>query len=128
MKTFERQCKEGLMINEYKEGKVINRRGEWGENLSPDFGVLEDKIYRVIRKKVEISQQGPDKSSKRQRLEVRERTEVCESDATTDKALTTGMTMSAGSTQCAAILIVEADTHGYSGESINMMSDLNSPS
>ena len=52
MKPLKRQCKEGLMINEYTEGEVINRHGEWVENLPPDFGVLEDKIYKVKRKKI----------------------------------------------------------------------------
>ena len=44
LKPLERQCKEGLDISEYKEGKVMNRRGEWGENLP--LGYLRIKFTK----------------------------------------------------------------------------------
>ena len=69
MKPLERQCKEALEITSYKEGKVFNRRGEWGKNLPPDFGILEDQIYRVERKRVEIAPVCSDKSTKRVKVE-----------------------------------------------------------
>ena len=56
-----------------------------GENLPPDFGVLEDSIYKVKRKS-KNPQQRSDKA-KRVRLEVCE--SLCETDATGAGALTT---------------------------------------
>ena len=70
-KPLERQCAEAIQITEYKDGQVMNRRGEFGENLPPDFGILEDGLYRTNpkRKKVELKQQVPaDKATKRVKL------------------------------------------------------------
>ena len=80
-KPLERQCAEAIQINEYKEGMVMNRRGEFGENLPPDFGILEDGLYRTNqkRKKVELKQQLPaEKTTKRVKLEKNESLKVCE--------------------------------------------------
>ena len=59
----------------------MNRRGEFGENLPPDFGILEDGLYRTNqkRKKVELKQQLPaEKTTKRVKLEKNESLKVCE--------------------------------------------------
>ena len=122
------------MISEYKNGKVINRRGEWGENLPPDFGILEDSIYKVIRKKSELTQQGPSKPTKRQKVEVCETVceaayeSLCESDTTRAKALPTGEITDVGSTQCTENLSVMISTCRYDIQNIDRISDLNSPS
>ena len=78
-KPLERQCSDALQITEYKDGKVLNRRGEFGENLPPDFGILEDNVYKVKRKKVEVKQQAPDNmATKCIKLEKCVSKEVCE--------------------------------------------------
>ena len=58
-----------MLIHNYNEGKLRSRRKEWSENLPPDFGLLEDQIYRVERKRVEIAPVCSDKSTKRVKVE-----------------------------------------------------------
>ena len=72
----------------------MNRKGEWGENLPPDFGVLEDSIYKVKRKNTN-QQQRSDKSKKR-KVEVCEA--VCEMGKQTDAVCEIGKQADAGGT------------------------------
>ena len=123
-KPLERQCSEALQITEYKEGQVMNRRGEFGENLPPDFGILEDGVYRTKRKKVEVKQQvSASTTAKHVRLEKCMRTEVCEQTEVCETAqdqtsistetVTTDMTSQSEPTQYPSLLNVEAaeNTH-----------------
>ena len=119
LKPLERQCKEGLMISEYKNGKVINSRGEWGKNLHPDFGILEDSIYKVKRKKSELTHRCPSKPTKRRKVEVCETAceaayeSSCESNTARSKALPMGEITDVGSTQCTENSSVMISTCGY---------------
>ena len=124
IKPLERQCKEGLMIGEYDQGKIINRRGEWGENLPPDFGVLEDTIYKVKRKN-SSTQQRSDKA-KRVRLEVCEN--VCETDMTGASALpTNSMSNTHSATQRTDFSTVKHNSSKYEARIQEHISDLNTP-
>ena len=125
-KPLERQCKEGLMIGEYEKGKIMNRRGEWGENLPPDFGVLEDTIYKVKRKSTN-PQQRSDKS-KKLRLEVCEA--LCETDAGGALALTTngGRINTNDSTQHTDFLHVKTDSAKCETRNQENISNWNLPS
>ena len=40
-RALDRKTLEGVLISEHK-GTLMNRRGEWGENLPPKFGILEE--------------------------------------------------------------------------------------
>ena len=39
------------MISEHRSGQLLNRKGEWGQNLPPQFGILgnEDEEGRGLR-------------------------------------------------------------------------------
>ena len=65
-KPLERQCVEAQEIRENKKG-VLNRKGEWGQNLPPEFGLLEDKIYRLKRKNNKPDKQREMPACKRRR-------------------------------------------------------------
>ena len=39
-KPLHRKTLEGILIGEHKGGTLMNRKGEWGQNLPPRFGVL----------------------------------------------------------------------------------------
>ena len=64
-KPLERQCQEAALIDEYQGMKIMNRRGEWGQNLPPKL-TLEDNQAQGKRK-VPKNMQTDD--SKRMRLE-----------------------------------------------------------
>ena len=64
-KPLERQCQEAVLIDEYQGMKIMNRRGEWGQNLPPKL-TLEDNQAQGKRK-VPKNMQTDD--SKRMRLE-----------------------------------------------------------
>ena len=51
-KPLERQTKEGQMVNDFKGHHIFNRKGEWGENVPPKFGLLEDgALYTTVKRK-----------------------------------------------------------------------------
>ena len=119
-KPLERQCAEAIQITEYTDGQVMNRRGEFGENLPPDFGILEDGLYRTNskRKKVELKQQVPiDKANKRARLnecrdqEVCEQPTVCETACERTEVYEKVQEQTLTSTQAMTIDVTDIHTH-----------------
>ena len=48
---LDRLTLEGTMISEHRSGLLLNRKGEWGQNLPPQFGILdsEDKVGSRLR-------------------------------------------------------------------------------
>ena len=42
-KCLERQIFEGYRIRNYKGEKIMNRRGDWGQNLPPQFSIEREK-------------------------------------------------------------------------------------
>ena len=65
-KPLHRKTLEGMKISEHKGGFLMNRRGEWGQNLPPKFGVLgrdggdEDGLNGGNRKRVQDRPGGMD--------------------------------------------------------------------
>ena len=51
VKPLERQIFEGHQIQNFKDGTIMNRKGEWGQNLPPKFTVEEAPYLRVPGKK-----------------------------------------------------------------------------
>ena len=39
-RTLDRKILEGVLISEHIEGNLMNRKGEWGQNLPLQFGIL----------------------------------------------------------------------------------------
>ena len=52
-RTLDRKVTEGTMIAESDPGTLINRKGEWGQNLPPKYGLLdvEDSSYGLKKKR-----------------------------------------------------------------------------
>ena len=42
IRPLERQTLEGLLISESKVGTLLNKKGEWGENLPPKFEIVDE--------------------------------------------------------------------------------------
>ena len=65
--NLSRQAHEGLEISRYKGQKIMNRKGEWGSNLSPELTV-EDKNGNIRRSDSQLISEQP--RAKRSRGEV----------------------------------------------------------
>ena len=51
-RTLDRKILEGVLISEHNEGSLMNRKGEWGQNLPPQFSILgSDEPNKHLRKK-----------------------------------------------------------------------------
>ena len=60
------------MISEHKSGLLLNRKGEWGQNLPPKFGFLgTEEDTRVRAKRVRKDQEVEQTPSKRVRTNLR---------------------------------------------------------
>ena len=44
--NMQRQIKEGQMIGEYRGDMLLNRKGEWGQNLPPKFTMEDDDSFK----------------------------------------------------------------------------------
>ena len=64
---MERQIREGLLISEHRGGPTMNRKGEWGQNVPPKFGLLDEVVRTKKRIKVEHSEEQEKSQSKRLR-------------------------------------------------------------
>ena len=40
---LERLTLEGVMISEFRDDTILNRKGEWGQKFPPKFGILGDE-------------------------------------------------------------------------------------
>ena len=51
-RPLDRKTLEGTLIAEYRKGELMNRKGEWGQNLPPQFGPLgeENPAEKRLRK------------------------------------------------------------------------------
>ena len=52
-KPLDRLTLEGTLITEFSEGNLMNRKGEWGQNLPPIFDVLDDETEAGMVEKEE---------------------------------------------------------------------------
>ena len=132
---LQRQCTEGLLIHNYNEVKLRSRRKEWSKNLPPDFGILEDQIYRVERKRVEIAPVCSDKSTKRVKVEKcvsnnevwMEQTMKCNEGSESSVTVAENLTMHEVSpTQQAILSPIKADSDIDFMKSNKLNSDLTS--
>ena len=83
-----RQTREGQLIADHSEGTLLNRRGEWGQNLPPKLEiVVEDKLVRPQPQKRKIVSkcdsgegglvhQGPETGQTHIRLDLSEQSNV----------------------------------------------------
>ena len=79
-RPLDRLTLEGTMISEHRSGLLLNRKGEWGQNLPPQFGILdsEDKAASRLR---------PEKGQKKKRVREEEEEEVVKTPCKKSKKL-----------------------------------------
>ena len=76
-RPLDRKILEGCLIAENREGQLMNRRGEWGQNLPPKIGIIgvEDSEYGLKKKRVrEVVEEATDREeigSPRKRAKVK---------------------------------------------------------
>ena len=71
-RPLERQTMEGILIGEHSEGFLLNRKGEWGQNVPPKFGILEGEGNQGVKR---ISQQERGPVSKRTKMDPQRQAE-----------------------------------------------------
>ena len=51
-RPLDRLVTEGVLISEYREGALMNRRGEWGQHLPPKSGLLGvEEAHKGLKRK-----------------------------------------------------------------------------
>ena len=78
-RPLQRQTKEGQLIEDFKGGNLLNRRGEWGQNLPPKFEIVTEQYTNGKKRanKEEERASNPDSDSDRRqatkRIRVKDR-------------------------------------------------------
>ena len=73
-RPLDRKVLEGTLISESTPGSLINRKGEWGQNLPPKFGLLETESGSYgLKKRKSREEQELDKEKELTESDVRRR-------------------------------------------------------